>query len=240
MDQTDRNLITVDRKSVKDQVFEQLQDQIIRGVWQPGSKLPSENELRKQLGVSRVSVREAIHKLAVLEIIETRQGEGSFVKQSSSSACMSALLPVFLLEKRNLIEVLEYRKVMEVGAIEMAVERATQSDIDKLEVIVRRMEEEESDEKQFALDDLEFHMTISQATRNPLIIKVNNIIKDILNVSMKDIVHNLGRRDGRYYHRKILEALKRRDKEEAINTMREHVVLTIERIKNNDVLIDSL
>jgi len=231
MIKSDEILNAVDRKSVKDQVFEQLRDKIILGVWEPGSKIPSENDLRRQFGVSRISVREAIHKLAALEIVETRQGEGTFVKKITSSTYMNMLIPVLVLGKKDLIEVLEYRKIMEVGTVEMAVEKATADDLEKLEHIVRRMESEELDEKEFALDDLEFHMTIAKSTKNELIFRVNNIIRDILNVSMKDIVHNLGRRDGRYYHRKILEAMKERNKEKAVSLMREHVVLTIERIK---------
>ena len=228
------SLSTVERKSIKNQVFQQLRDQIISGVWAPGSKLPSENELCKQLGVSRVSVREVIHRLAALDIVETRQGEGTFVKKISSAACLNnVLLPALILGKRDLVEVLEYRKIMEVGAIEMAVENATQEDIDKLEEIMVRMDSDDSEEKRFALDDLVFHMTIARATKNQLIITDNDIIRDILNVSMKDIVHNLGRRDGKYYHHKILDALKRRDKQAAVDLMREHVITTIERIKEN-------
>lgn len=224
-------LVTVQHKRVQDQVFDQLLDQIKGGMWPAGSKLPSENELRIQLGVSRISVRESIKKLVALGIVETKQGEGSYVKKISSSSYSDMMIPMFLLESRTLLEILEYRKVMEVGATEIAVERATQEDIDILEEIVVRMEGEELDMKEFAKLDLEFHMAISRSTKNDLIINSNNFVRDILMRSMESIVTNLGKTGGRYYHRKILEAIKRRDVTEATQMMREHVVLTIEQMR---------
>lgn len=224
-------LVTVQRRRVQDEVFDQLLDQIKGGVWPVGEKLPSENELRMQLGVSRISVRESIKKLVALGIVETRQGEGSFVRKVSSNSYTDMMMPMFLLEKRTLLEILEYRKVMEVGATEIAVERATQEDIDILEEIVVRMEGDDLDMKEFAKVDLEFHMAISRSTKNDLIINSNNFVRDILMRSMESIVTNLGKTGGRYYHRKILEAIKRRDVTEATQMMREHVVLTIEQMR---------
>lgn len=224
------SLVSVKRKSIKDQVFEQLLTQLTSGSWPPGTKLPSEQELCRQLGVSRISIRDAINRLAVLGFVETRHGEGSFAKEISSSTCMDVLLPALIMGQKDIVQVLEYRKIMEVGAVEMAVERITNSDLAQLEAIVIRMEEDPTDEEQFAHDDFEFHMAIARAAKNPLIISVNEIIRSILSNSMEDIVKNLGRRDGRYYHRKILNAMKRRDKEASMEWMREHIVKTIERV----------
>ena len=224
-------LVSVNKTNVRTQVFEQLRDQIIKGAWPPGTKIPSENELTRQLGVSRISIREALQKLVALEILETRQGEGTYVRSMSASIYMSSHYPVLILNRHDLMEILEYRKIMEVGAVEMAVERATEEDLKTLEEIIHKMEEDSDDEKQFAVDDLEFHLTIAKATKNQVIIRVNNIIRDILNVSRKDIVHNLGMHDGLYYHRKILDALKKRDRQKAMALMEEHVLKTITRIK---------
>jgi GntR family transcriptional repressor for pyruvate dehydrogenase complex len=229
-EQKKNGLTTVRRTSIRSQVFEKLRDQIIQGVWSPGMKIPSENELTKLLGVSRISVRESLQKLVALGILETRHGEGTFVQPYSPAVHMNSLLPVLILGQKDLIEVLEYRKIMEVGAVEIAVERATDEDIRKLEEILRCMEADRDDERAFAADDLAFHLTIAEATGNEVIIRVNNIIKDILSVSMTKIVHNLGMQDGLRYHSLILDALKRRDKDEAKRAMEEHVLRTIDRI----------
>ena len=58
-------------------MFDQLREQILSGGWKPGDKLPSENELAAQFGVSRVTVRNALQRLSGLGLLETRFGEGS-------------------------------------------------------------------------------------------------------------------------------------------------------------------
>ena len=71
----------IKRVSVGEQVFTQLKELLVQGEWKPGEKLPSENELAAQFGVSRITVRQALQKLGALGLVETRLGEGSFVKQ---------------------------------------------------------------------------------------------------------------------------------------------------------------
>ncbi len=78
-------------------------------------------------------------------------------------------------------------------------------------------------------------MSITKATRNPIFIKVNTIINDVLNASMEGIVRALGIKDGLYYHKKILEALRRKDALEAERLMREHVVRTIQRLHEEGI-----
>ena len=224
----------VRRDRVRDQVFDQLKDQIFKGSWQPGSKIPSENELATLLGVSRVSIREGLQKLATLGLLDTRHGEGTYVKEFSGDIYLNTLFPLLALDKLNILQVLEYRKVMDTGSVALAVERATEDDIDEMERIYKAMTDnadEAGDLGKFAQADLDFHLAVSKATKNPIFIKVNSIIKDVLSVSMEGIVRALGKHDGLHYHRKIIDAIKKRDGEEAKRLMEEHVLITIERLK---------
>jgi GntR family transcriptional repressor for pyruvate dehydrogenase complex len=220
----------VKRMSVSNQVFEQLRDSIIQGKWTPGTKIPSENELTRMLGVSRITIREALQKLATLGLVETKQGEGTYVKALSAGIYMNSLIPLFLLDKTETLQVLEYRKIIEVGTAGLAAERANQDDIAKLQKIMDNMKKVKDDVEQFAAKDLEFHLALAEITKNSVIIKVNNIIKDILSVSMSDIVRTLGNSDGLYYHKKIIDAIKRKDKELAEQLMEEHLIKTIVRL----------
>jgi len=224
----------VRRDRIRDQVFEQLKDQVFKGSWQPGSKIPSENELAALLGVSRVSIREGLQKLVTLGVLDTRHGEGTYVKEFSSDIHLNTLFPLLALDRMNILQVLEYRKFMDTGSVELAVERATEEDLREMEKIYASMvdnADEAGDIGKFAEADLEFHLAVSKATKNPVFIKVNSIIMDILSVSMEGIVRNLGKSDGLLYHRKILDAIKNRDGEEAKRLMEEHVLITIERLK---------
>jgi GntR family transcriptional repressor for pyruvate dehydrogenase complex len=228
------SLKPVRRDSVRDQVFDQLKEQVIKGTWTPGGKLPSENELAGRLGVSRVSIREGLQKLVTLGLLETRHGEGTYVKEISPDVYLNSLFPLLLLEKTGIIHVLEYRKAIDTGAVALAVERADAADIGEMERILSVMEQSSKEPHRFAEADLDFHLAVAKATKNPIFIKVNSIIRNILSLSMEEIVKNLGRNDGLYYHRKILDAIKARDAAEAERLMKEHVVRTIERLTEGE------
>ena len=225
------SLKPVHRKRVGDQVFDQFQEQVIKGVWKPGEKLPSENELAVSLGVSRVSIREGLQKLVTLGLLETRHGEGTFVKEVTPDLCLNALFPMLILEHTNIFHVLEYRRAMDTGAVKLAVERASEEDIEELERILSVMKGCSDNPEKFSDADLDFHLAVAKAAKNPLFIKVNSIIKNTLSASMAGIVQVLGPRDGLFYHREILDAIKARDAGEAVRLMDEHVVKTIERLE---------
>ena len=202
----------------------------MKGTWKAGGRIPSENELAEGMGVSRVSVREGLQMLVTLGLLETRHGEGTFVREFTGDAYMNELFPLLVLGKAGLFHVLEYRRIMEKGAAALVAERASDETIRGLEACYSTMEKCEDDVTAFAVADLDFHLFLAKATGNPLIIKVTDIIRNILQVSMENIVSALGVKDGLSYHRKIIEAVRAHDPAEAERLMEEHVVRTIERI----------
>lgn len=223
----------VEKRRVSDQVYQQLKNKIITGSWQPGSKIPSENQLRQILGVSRVSIREAIHRLKALGILETHHGEGTFVKTSLAESYFNELIPFFLIDKPDIIKILEYRKIIEVGAVAIAIKNIQIEDIKKLEKIIKKMNEYKNEISEFARLDMEFHMVLARTAQNPIINKVNYIVNDILNETMVKIVKKLGVADGLYYHNKILEAVKNKNVEKSQQLMEEHIENTIIKISNS-------
>jgi len=120
--------------------------------------------------------------------------------------------------------------VMEVGATEIAATRITASELAEMEAIVQRMEQNTSDVKTFSHDDLMFHMAISKATKNQMLINVSMFMQDLLAASMESIVTHLGMKDGKYFHRLILEELKKGNRVGAVAAMREHVAKTVDRV----------
>lgn len=226
----------IKRNNISNQVFEQLKEEIITKRWAPGTKIPSENELTNMLGVSRITIREALQRLVILGLLETRQGEGTFVKELSPGIYMNSLIPLFFLDPPGTIEVLEYRKVIEVGSIALAVQKGTEEDINKLEEIWEKMKMYKDDIDRFAEEDLNFHLALAESTRNSVIIKTNYIIKDILKHSMHNIVHSLGTVDGLYYHKEIINAIKERNVVKAQELMKEHVERTILRLSQESAI----
>jgi len=217
----------LERTSVRLQVFEQMKQQIAGGHWAPGTKIPSETELSRIFGVSRISVREALQKMVALDLLETRHGEGTFVRRLADHR-MSPLIPQMLLTRHDILDVLEYRRIVESGIVGLAVKRATAADLAELETLLQRMRKSKNDIPEHAAQDLEFHLALARMTRNPVILKITAVIKDLLTSSMVDIVRTMGVDLGIHYHAAILAALKARDKVRAQALMTEHIAKTVQ------------
>jgi GntR family transcriptional regulator, transcriptional repressor for pyruvate dehydrogenase complex len=227
-------LARVKRININEQVFGQLRDQIVGGKWPPGSKIPSEKELTRRLGVSRVSLREALHMLVSLGLLESRQGGGTFVKEYSGGILFNPLFPMLALDKTDLLDVLEYRRIVEKGTAALVAEKAGEQEFAELEAAYLEMVNRKENLHAFARADLEFHLALARATGNPIIIKVNDIIKSILSASMDRIVSSLGVSDGLAYHRRILDAIKAHKADLAESLMEEHLLRTIRRLKTEE------
>lgn len=209
--------------NVSEQVFEQLKNLLLRGEWKPGEKMPSENELAQMFGVSRITVRQALQKLNVLGMVETRLGEGSFVRESDPGDSMNALLPAMMFNQDSLYQVEEFREIVEVESVKLAVLRAEQEDIVQLGKIYGKMQQSVGKPKEFGAVDLEFHMKLGQMTRNALVMKTQDILHSTLLEARDDIVERMGYEPGLYYHAQLLEAIEQRDSRRARQIMKEHL-----------------
>lgn len=146
----------VKRATIKEQIIVQVRDQIVRGAWPPGTKIPSENELTRRLGVSRVSLREALQNLSSLGLLESRQGGGTFVKEYSGEILFNPLFPMLALDKTDVLNVLEYRRIVEKGTVALVMEKAGTKEIEDLEAAYREMVRQRKDAHAFARADLDF------------------------------------------------------------------------------------
>lgn len=223
-------LSPVKRESISEQVFEQMKQQILNKEWVPGEKLPSETELGSIFGVSRVTIRQALQKLSVLGLIETRLGEGSFIREMDiGTQVKAALIPGAYLQPHSTQEVLDFRCVVEVETAGLAAKNASAEDIARLKMLLaRQMDETSRTPKSFADDDVAFHMTIAKSTGNSLIVATYEILNDILSSAMAHTVRSLGMDIGIPYHKKLVEAIEARDEHRAIVTMKEHMNTTRE------------
>lgn len=223
----------IKKVNVGEQVLYQLKKMLIDGEWGPGSKIPSENELADLFDVSRITVRQALQKLNALGLIETRLGDGSYVRDLNVGDSMNALIPVMYLGEQTASDVFEFRQIIETGCTRLAVQRATERDIEELKSILVKMTKsrDNSDIKNFSKADLEFHLKIAQITRNTLFIKTNSILQDVLEQSMDDVIDKMGFENGLYYHEQIIKAIEDRNEEKAAKMMKEHIEKNLEYFK---------
>ncbi len=224
-------ITVIKQKRISDEIFEQLKKHIISGEWSPGEKIPSELELADLFGVSRVSVREAIHRLVGMGVLFIRRGEGTFVSEVLPDEYMNALLPVLMIEGASLSEMLEFRYIIEIESARLASQRADEQDIDRMNEVIHKMEERRGNISAFAAADVSFHTAVAMASHNSVIIKVIAIIHDMLKNTMEEIIRLTGYKGGLYYHRKILDAIRNKDETAAVALMREHILTTIDKIK---------
>ncbi|KZL91558.1 FadR/GntR family transcriptional regulator [Clostridium magnum] len=214
-----------------DIVFKTIQEKIFNGEWKPGEKIMSEPQLSKELNVSRVSVREAIEKLATLNIISKRQGEGTFVNDLKPSIYLNSLIPMITLDKDNYLDILEFRLITEPKTARMCAEKCNGDTLKEIEESYERMLDWRQDIKKFTEEDLNFHMKIAEGSGNSLIIKVNEILRNLLEYHQRELYKTLGPSGGLSEHKLILDAIKNRDSELADIYMVRHLERTIKDIK---------
>lgn len=217
----------VKNKKVYEEVVEQIKDMIYKGVLKRGDKLPSERELVEKLQVSRTSVREAIRSLEIIGLIESRQGEGNFIKDSFRDALIEPLSVIFMLKDSKSEEILELRKIIEVGAIQLAAKRITESELDELSELKDKLKTPNKEEN-LAEIDREFHYKIAVASKNSLLLGVLNATSSLMESYIKDARKNILEEEGNrqiliLQHENIFHALKNKNGAEATNAMTEHL-----------------
>jgi Transcriptional regulators len=207
------NFERIQTVSVSEQVYDQLRDNIIEKIWLPGTKLPSENNLAKMFNVSRVSIRSAIQKLIALGMLETRTGEGTFVKKISPSIYLNPLVPMLILDPAEIVELLEFRKGLEMQSCELAAIRRTPEEVELLGSILQKMIQYcgEDNLEQFSVEDFNFHTCIARMSKNSVIEHVILMLKEPMFKHLEEMNKRFGLDSGLTYHQEIYEAIKRED-----------------------------
>ncbi len=227
-------LKVVEKQSVGDVVFDQMMHALSTKEWSPGMKIPGENELAKSMGVSRVTVRGALQKLAALGLVESRQGEGTFVSEPSGAQGMNAVFPTMILGQAGTMDMLEFREAFECGSAALAARHADEGDIARLQDTINGMQREELTIEQRRRCDADFHVRLGEATKNPMILKVYDILKYVFYATIEEVTKTMGLDKGIYYHSRILDAIKARDEKAAYQAMHEHIQDNVEFMKSSE------
>jgi len=223
-------IVPIDKRGVGCQVYDQMLDNILNGIWPPGTKLPSENELGQMFGVSRVPVREALRKLNTMSITQTRQGEGSFVLMVTPGMFMNSLLPMLVWNRKSMMDILEYRRIVEPENAALAALNADAEDLANIAATIGDINRIGRPALEFAIADMKFHLDIARATKNSLLFNVSNVIRDVMVSYYRKINELMGIDRALKYHGLIFEAIRDKEPEQARHWMREHIATTIEDV----------
>lgn len=207
------------KTNLSDQTFDCIQEEILKGTWKPGEKLPSETELAASLGVSRMTLRSAIQRCCAIGLTETRVGEGTFVRDFNLRSYFSELYRLNLLGKSP-NEINDLRNIIQIGAVRLALESSiSDSDIQALEELNRRMEEAavQNDMEAFHAADAQFHLTICTLCKNELMYLIYDAVEAVIDEVIRQNVRRSFEENASSYeqvlshHRELLDSIRSRD-----------------------------
>lgn len=223
---------TVERSALSEEIVTRLLTLIKEKELRPGDKLPPERELATTMNVSRPSLREALRALSIMNIVEIRQGDGTYITSLDPGLLVEHLEFVFALDDSTLVELFEARKILETEIAALAAQRITDEELKELETCLAKSIESVEDQEAFLQADLELHAKITEAARNPILSRIMASISQLGLVSRRRTVEIPGvRPQSLKDHQAIVAALKARNPEDAREAMLQHLSNVEERLK---------
>ncbi len=208
-------LAAVRTSRLPDALSSMLERMLLQGEVPAGARLPAERELAAQLGVSRASVREAMHELLLKGLVERRPGRGTVVVDADGSGLGDALLGVMAPDSRDLRSILDFRESIEPPITSRAALRATPADLRSLGAAVAEMERVRS-RTDYAALDRRFHQLVARATHNPLLWRLVEVTSEWMSSIREETLQSPQRRATSLSgHRAILDAIDRHDPDAA-------------------------
>jgi len=221
----------VKKTRVYHEIVFQIKKLIAEGRIQPGDRLPPERELADLFKASRNSVRDALRVLEQMGLIESRHGDGNFVRTLSPEALTEPLASLLLQSREQMRELWEVRRVFEPAVAEYAAERITREELDELDAILRQQELKLAVGAIALEEDTAFHYGIAEAARNPVMLRMIDTIMDLLRAARERSLQQGDRpRHSLAGHRRILDALRHGDGAGARQAMLRHLAEVEARI----------
>lgn len=180
-------LLQLDTSSLVDKVEANLVKLLAEQKLTVGDSIPTEIELSKYLGVSRTVTREALLRLRMMGLIETKKKKGSVITSPDIFGVMSKSMNPHLLDQATLKEIFELRLVLEIGMADLLFKRITPDDIKALRDIVQD-EPDTSKDTLFNIDhEIIFHGKLYEIAGNETLKKFQRMLLPVF-----DYVHNSG------------------------------------------------
>jgi GntR family transcriptional repressor for pyruvate dehydrogenase complex len=245
-----QNIKKITRDGVSDQVFHQLKDNVVKGIWRPGDRIPSENQLVSLFGVSRASIRMAIQRMVTLGLLESRVGNGTFVKEFDPGALINELFSISIRRPEDQIEIMEFRKALETEALRLACRRATEEELGELTNIHHRARAaiKKKDLETYFKEDMQFHIQIFKMSKNSIFTATIHTMEDILFSHFYTIAKDFFQSheipsDEADSHTVILNALKKNDPQTCITAytkLTEDLISMYRQIQNRSRCLEDV
>lgn len=216
-----------ERTTVIDSIVAEIKGKILSGELQDGDMLASQDELARALGVSRASLREALSRLSLMGLVETRHGSGTFVKTAKPLDFMNPLTSLLVMDQDSAAELLQARFYIESPVAELAALNATDEQVEQMGNLIERMRVAYANDDSDGYVDLDtrFHVLIAESSGNRVLTRVLEIIRNLLPLCIRRFHLSFPARipTSMEYHEGIYKAIERRDPVEAREYMEGHI-----------------
>lgn len=210
----------IQHERLYERVLEQVKRLIEQGNLKPGDRLPSERELATRIGLSRASLREAFRVLEVQGIVESKPGGGRYIRRAPAGLTVgdpSSLVDV--LRRATVLDFLDAREVMEPGIVALAVQRATEAD---LEAIRQALSAGTTPDHLGA--DQSFHLKVAGASHNVVFYQSLKLYLTLLrDFRARTLERKNGAREMHLEHEAIYLGIKERNADKAVEAMKRHL-----------------
>jgi GntR family transcriptional regulator, transcriptional repressor for pyruvate dehydrogenase complex len=211
----------LERPRLYEALIQRLLEYVELSGMQPGDRLPPERQLAEQLRVSRASVKQAMVALEVQGLVQTRQGDGTYLCRVDS---FPEPLDQLLEKRRRLPDILEAREALECKLAELAAERRTPEDLAAMDAALQEMESEIRGGGLGADGDASFHRAVAEAAHNPVLAQLMASISGAVHETRMESLTEPGRGTKSLAgHRRIAAAIRAGDPKPAAAAMRAHL-----------------
>jgi GntR family transcriptional repressor for pyruvate dehydrogenase complex len=207
------------------QIVQQIEESILKGILKTGDQLPAERELAQQFGVSRTAVREAVKALHEKGLVEAYSGRGTFVTDRTSQSVRQSFDRMIRIgSPDSSVHLAQLRAIVEPHIAELAAIQIEEQHLEVMREAVKVMDRKREDPKAYIEADLDFHLALAEAAANPLILSLIDSIVGVLREQRMEIFNVKGGPErGQFHHKRILAAIERRDPAKARAAMQAHL-----------------
>jgi GntR family transcriptional repressor for pyruvate dehydrogenase complex len=220
-------LVGSSRKKLADHVIDEIKRMLMEGELRAGDKLPNQTDFASQLGVSRLSLREALNALTRMGVIKQKPGFGTMILSDDPRLWGEKPLPPVLSDEAAALELLESRKAIETAIVGLAMQRISKEEIGLLAEDIHQMKraQGQDDTMDYMKHDMSFHFRIASASHNRYMIHMFLTIRGLMEQFMAEIFSAIPALlvDSFQYHERIYSSIKKRDGVQAALHMEEHI-----------------
>jgi len=215
-----------EKKNVYTAIIDRIHSMIAAGEIKPGEKLPPERKLAERFSVSRSHLRQAFQALAERGVIESRQGDGTYLLTNMEGGpSVDTILEAISAQGDMLHEIIEFRRMIEPQIASLAAQRIDTATLNRLKVVACDQQRRLLGGREATDLDASFHQILAESTKNRVIGRVMATIQSIINESRSEWLQGPDRQSTSVEgHLRIIDALEAGDAERASAAMQRHIM----------------